>query len=335
MIQRLLTRLWQRKRLGIFKLFLPLSWLYYVGYRLNRWRSAWITPYQADVPVWVIGNLTVGGTGKTPVVIALAAWLKTQGYQPGIISRGYGGSKSGATPVLVPLQGNPQHFGDEPVLIREKTNCPVVICSKRKDAIEFLRKRQQEVDIILSDDGLQHLGFVQDLRLVIIDEALGFGNQHMLPLGPLREPISRLNTMDYILYRSQQSTSSQNQYRFALQGHKIYQLHDPERTLTPEDLKHKTLHAVAGIGHPQHFFNTLANLGYTYVPHAFPDHHRFTAEDLSFGQDARIIMTEKDAIKCKSLRHTGCWVLSVDAILPQALLDALQKEAADPREKKP
>jgi tetraacyldisaccharide 4'-kinase len=315
---------WQRP-LGLFKLLLPLSWCYrfILWLKHTMYQLGILKPYRADVPVWVVGNLTVGGTGKTPVVIALAIWLKDQGHHPGIISRGYGGTHSTKTPVMVPAQGDPRQFGDEPILLAKKTGCPVAIGTKRAVVIRFLRRRHQQINIILSDDGLQHDAIAQDYRIAIIDGQLGLGNGHLLPLGPLREPIYRLKTMNAVLYRDPPSHRETTLPTFSIRPEPIHNLVNPNRLLTPNDLKNKTIHAVAGIGNPNHFFRTLSYLGYKITPHAFSDHHNFRPSDLAFGSESIIIMTEKDAVKCRPLCDGRCWVLPVTADLPESWLNTL------------
>ena len=254
--------------------------------------------YQAPVPVIIVGNINVGGSGKTPVVIALYHLLKREGYKPGIISRGYGGNYKGF--VWVTETNNPLNVGDEPVLIARHTQAPMVVAKKRELAIEALLKNS-DCNIILSDDGLQHYALKRDIEIAVVSE---LGNQFLLPAGPLREPTSRLKTVDFIV-------------RPQLVGDTLVNLRDPSITMAVMQLDGRLIHAVAGIGNPCRFFKHLESLGARVIPHAFPDHYAFREKDLHFQDDLMVVMTEKDAVKCQGFANEHCWFLPVEAKLDE------------------
>lgn len=293
-------------------LLLPLSWCYQSIMSIRRWcyQTRWFKSYRSPAPVIVVGNLTVGGTGKTPVVIELAKQLTNLGYKPGIVSRGYGG-KAPEYPFLVSNNADVNFSGDEPKLIAKRTNCPVVVDPKRPRAAQFLLNNFS-CDIVLSDDGLQHYAMDRDVEIVVQDSQRGNGNSFCLPAGPLREPIKRLASVDYVLTKLQPNVDT------------VYQLNNPEKTLELKDFS--KVHAVAGIGNPNKFFNLLRDNGVEVIEHPFPDHHRFRAKDLAFNDDLPIIITEKDAVKCDAISAPNCWVLAISVTLPEKLYLGLHKQ---------
>ncbi|MCE8015677.1 tetraacyldisaccharide 4'-kinase [Halomonas sp. MCCC 1A17488] len=279
------------------------------AYREGR-RTAW----QAGVPVIVVGNVTLGGTGKSPLVAWLARHLKASGWRPGIVSRGYGGKtgQGAGYPLRVTTQTPAARSGDEPRMLVRQTGMPVVVDPDRPRGVRALL--EQGCDIVLSDDGLQHLALGRDIELVVVDGRRGFGNGRCLPAGPLREPLSRLNEVDAVLVNGEAAFAPPDgAYRFRLAPARWRALADDALfPLAPLPFR-GPVHAVAGIGNPGRFFDTLADLGVEAKPHAFPDHHRFTAEDLAFDDDLPVVMTAKDAEKCDAMTLAQGWVLEVEA----------------------
>jgi tetraacyldisaccharide 4'-kinase len=279
-------------------------------------------PKKLPIPVVVIGNITVGGTGKTPLVIYLSCLLTEAGFKPGIISRGYRGKHKFST--LVEETSDPALVGDEALLIKKKTNCPMVVGKKRFDAAKKLLENYT-VDIILSDDGLQHYALPRDLEIVVIDGIRQFGNGAYLPVGPLREPVSRLKTVDFII-ANHNTHHPLTSYYFHYVPKTIFQIKYPTHTLTLEDLRGKTVHAVAGIGDPNRFFRLLTEQGLIVIPHFYPDHHDFQAKDLEFSDNNYVIMTEKDAVKCRLFSDERHWALAIDTIVdPNFSLEFLKR----------
>jgi tetraacyldisaccharide 4'-kinase len=321
-----LEYLWYKNRyLGY--LFFPLSILFYL-LTLVRKRYL-ISKIPVDVinkPVVVVGNLTVGGTGKTPVVIALVNYLKAQGYKPGVISRGYGGEAQ--YPYQLTESSLASESGDEPLLIFKRCSCPVVVSPLRLEAAQYLIKNN-DVDIIISDDGLQHYALPRQLEVVVIDGQRGLGNGLCLPVGPLREPRSRLNVADFVLVNGKTSKIFHAKQQSMVL--KIESLVPLAPTISHRGLpSHSRVNAVAAIGNPQRFFTTLEQQGYHLVKQDFQDHYLYTENDLLFENGLPVIMTEKDAIKCdKFTLLDQHWYLPVNAILPddfwQAFLTSVKK----------
>jgi tetraacyldisaccharide 4'-kinase len=314
------TTLWYRKNVGCY-LLLPFSWLYRLALAIKRlsYQLGWRRVTHFPVPVVVVGNITVGGTGKTPLIIALAHFLTANGYKPGIVSRGYGG-KATQFPQHVDSDSDPLLVGDEPVLIARRTRCPIVVDPNRVNAVYTLL-RSYDCDIVLSDDGLQHTALGRDIEIVVIDGIRRLGNGFCLPAGPLREPATRLGQVNYIVTRGGHAQPSEWEMRL-IPGD-IYALKQPERILSPDSCT-QPIHAVAGIGHPAIFFQQLRELGFTVIEHPFPDHHVFSYNDIDLG-DNIIIMTEKDAVKCKKFADRRHWCLPITATC-DALNDAMKKQ---------
>ena len=278
-----------------------------------------------NTPVIVVGNLSVGGTGKTPLVIYLVEQLRAQGLTPGVISRGYSG-KAPSYPFAVTLEADVAHSGDEPALIVKRTNVAMVVGPDRKAAIEALLA-ENAVDVIISDDGLQHLALQRDIEICIVDESTVSNNEHLLPAGPYREPLSRLMSVDFIVRHGGDIGNAANQFTMSLLPG------EPQRVKSQlvgagkqGDFPSKgKIHAVAGIGNPQRFFDTCASLNYSFVPHAFADHHHFTVNDISFNHDT-VLMTEKDAVKCVDMANEHHWYLPVNAQLSDGLISGLMEK---------
>jgi tetraacyldisaccharide 4'-kinase len=280
--------------------------------------------FRASVPVVVVGNLTVGGTGKTPVVMALCAWLKSQGWRPGIVSRGYGGRVRGAEAVFVDNNSSADEVGDEAVLLLREAQCPVAVAPRRAAAVDLLL-RKSTCNIVVTDDGLQHYALYRDVEIVVLDGVRRLGNGWCLPAGPLREPPSRLNSADFVLTTSPQSPT---EYQIRRVANRLRNVRDPRRTLLLEALRGRMVHAVAGIGHPGQFFATLRDAGLDVIEHAFPDHHAFSAEDLPAGSNSLVVMTQKDAVKCEACCHGDCWYLELRAQLEERFFAALATRLA-------
>lgn len=279
-------------------------------YRLRLFGSA-----RAGVPVIVIGNLTVGGSGKTPLAIHVAELLKSKRWSPAIVSRGYGGSVT--APRGVTLASDPAEVGDEPVLMARRSGCPVWVGADRAAVIAALRGAHPDCDLVILDDGLQHYALRRDLEIAVVD-ARAFGNGFMLPAGPLREPRTRLRSVDAVIAHD---TDKVKGYRMRLEGEEVHRATDARERRAVRSFAGERVHAVAGIGDPKRFFLHLAQLGVKAVPHPFPDHHAFRARDLEFGDAAPVLMTEKDAVKCKRFAQPRHWILPVRAV-PDPAFDA-------------
>lgn len=315
-----LQRKWfeQRRLSPALWLLLPLNWLFIGLARLNRWKTS---VQRLPVPVIVVGNITVGGAGKTPLTIALATALRERGWRPGIVSRGYGGKNSGTRPVRP--DSLPAEVGDEPILLARRSAVPVWVGRDRAAAGLALLAAHPEVNLILCDDGLQHYRLGRDLELAVFD-GRGAGNGWRLPLGPLREPLARLNEVDAVICNGlpdERLPAGIPRFDMRLRPGTFYRLDDVEQRCTAADLAGRKLYALAGIGDPGRFFRTLEGLGLFCETRPFPDHHAYVAADLAFAKDGILLMTEKDAVKCAGLTAGETWVLPVEAELPPALIE--------------
>ena len=313
------AQLWYQRSRWLW-LLRPLALLFCVVASARRLWYRIFRPKPFSVPVIVVGNIVVGGSGKTPLLIALAQQLKQWGFRPGIVSRGYG-----AHPPCFPhqvLKGqNAVCAGDEPLLIARATGCPVVIDPKRVRAVDYLLTHM-DCTVVLSDDGLQHYAMHRDVELVVVDGQRRFGNGWCLPAGPLREPVSRLKTVDAVI--SNGGVPQGNEYEMQLQPLAwINVLTGQQQSL--EFFKGQRLHMVAGIGNPGRFFQQVQALGGEGATHDFPDHHAYGVKDLQFGDDLPVVMTEKDAVKCQGFAQQHWWYLSVTAVLEVRLLDHLHE----------
>lgn len=296
---------------------LPLALLFgaLAALRRSLYRLGVLPVTKLPVPVIIVGNIGVGGTGKTPLVIALAHLLREQGFRPGIISRGYGGKSR--LPRAVTFKSEPAAVGDEPVLLEAKAGCPVWVGPDRAAVGQALLATHPEVNVLISDDGLQHYRLARDIEIVVVDAARWFGNGQLLPAGPLREPAWRLQTVDAVVINGWLPGAPLKRREFTMQlsGDLLYNLRNPELKARPEVFAGQTVHAVAGIGHPERFFKQLRKLGISVRPHPFPDHHVFTPQDLNFPESDAIVMTEKDAVKCGDFVSDNAWALPVEAAL--------------------
>lgn len=348
-MEALLQKFWYGGRALAWPVW-PLSLLFRAVSDARRRRQQRAAADEAlSVPVVVVGNISVGGTGKTPLLIALARALQRAGLRPGIVSRGYGG-KAPHYPFSVTTASDPAESGDEALLIRIATGCPVVVDPDRLSAVRRLES-DGECDVVLSDDGLQHYRMPRTVEMVVIDGQRGLGNGFCLPAGPLRESPERLATVDFVVVNGEPVPTLLTQlarsgvappdddctlpektplHRIALEPSQLRTL-KPGQTLPPSDWPGpRQVHAVAGIGHPERFFSTLESLGFGVIRHPFPDHHEFSAADLAFGDGLPVLMTAKDAVKCQAFAEDHYWVLDVRMRVPEALLTALLSRLGTP-----
>ncbi len=295
----------------------------------RRWYLARQARVRLPVPVIVVGNISVGGTGKTPLVIALTQRLCALGFRPGIISRGYGGDHIATQAVT--RENDAGAVGDETLLLARRTEAPVWIGRDRVAAGMALIAQHPEVNVIIADDGLQHYRLARDVEIIVVDAARWFGNGQLLPAGPLREPVSRLKRADAVVINGwlPGAPLKRREFTMQLEGDLFYNLRNPALRAQPEVFAGLSVHAVAGIGNPQRFFSHLTKLGVRFTPHAFPDHHRFIAQDFFWPETESVIMTEKDAMKCEDFVGDNVWVLpvsaTVDAGLEAVVLEKLRK----------
>ena len=296
---------------------LPLSWLFRAIVVLRRtYYRCWHrgrSPTSAFVIV--VGNITVGGTGKTPLLIWLARQCCAHGLKTGIITRGYKGTRT-AEVVEVSADSPVEEVGDEAVLLARKTACPVVAAADRGKALAWLVQSAQP-DVVLSDDGLQHYAMDRDFEIAVIDSTREFGNGRCLPAGPLREPVSRLQGCDLVVRNGR---NDDYPLYFEVVPEELLSLSAPGVRKALREFSGRTVHAVAGVGNPGRFFEGLRQAGVHIIEHAFPDHHAYVKADLEFGDDAPILMTEKDAVKCETFLDSDIWYLPI-IVQPNAVLE--------------
>ena len=306
-----LVQAWYEGHAGLVA-FWPLEKIYAAVVR--RKRKAFLqgkaASYRAPVPVIIVGNLTVGGTGKTPLILWLVEYCRARGLRVGVVSRGYG-AQPPHWPWSVKAGDSAQQVGDEPSLLVRRCGVPMVIDPQRPRAVQQLLA-EHELDVVLSDDGLQHYQLARDVELVLVDEARGLGNGRCLPMGPLREPQDRLQSVDAVLINGARADGEQG-FAMYLQPTHLVNVQTGARQSLDYFPPNQQLHAVAGIGNPQRFFITLRQLGWQPLEHAFADHAQFTAADVQFADDLPVIMTEKDAVKCVEFATANHWYLAVDA----------------------
>ncbi len=314
-----LVQAWYEGHAGLV-VFWPLEKLYaFIAKRKRRnFINGKLVSYKAKVAVIVVGNITVGGTGKTPMILWLAEHLRQRGLQVGVVSRGYG-AQPPSWPWVVQPQDSAQVAGDEPSLLVRRSQVPMVIDPQRPRAITKLLN-EYEIDVVLCDDGLQHYQLARDLELVLIDQQRGLGNGRCLPMGPLREPAERLAEVDAVLINGATQDSQQG-YGLYLQPTHLVNLRSGERQNLEYFPQGQRVHAVAGIGNPARFFTTLRNLHWQPLEYPFADHAAFSAQDLQFNDNLPVIMTEKDAVKCHDFAQDNWWYLAVDAIPSPAFID--------------
>jgi tetraacyldisaccharide 4'-kinase len=323
MLTELIQAAWQRKNALYFFVLIPLSWLFagLVYIRKSAYQLGILKSYRMPVPVIVVGNITVGGNGKTPVVMWLVEKLRNHGYQPAVVSRGYGGTVK--LPTSVNANSDAAKVGDEPVLIASRCACPVWVGANRVQVVIELLKAHPECNIIISDDGLQHYALKRDIEIAVSQPTQSADNLKLLPAGPLRELQTRLNTVDAVVINGEISKSEcSDPTAFAMQliGDQFYNLLDSNIKASSADFKHQNIQAIAGIGKPARFFEHLNQLGLTFASLSFDDHHVYTAQDLAQMDCDVLIMTEKDAVKCKAFAEAHHWVLPVYASMDGGLM---------------
>lgn len=317
-------RFWQRR--GPVALALLPAALFFrgaVALRRAAYRLGMLSQHHLGVPTIVVGNISVGGTGKTPLVLWLSGYLKHKGLKVGIVSRGYGAShQPQPQPQFVDAHSDPAVVGDEAVLLARRGACPVVVHRDRVLAASALLSRDRP-DVILSDDGLQHYRLARDFEIALVDGDVRFRNGLPLPAGPLREPVARLSEVDVVVCNGGQV--GPGEVPMSLHGSEALSLDERMEPRALWSFRGCRVHAVAGIGRPQRFFAHLRDFGLTLNEHPFPDHHAFTAPDFAFANGEAILMTEKDAVKCGSWSLANVWYVPVRPRLPASFADDLDR----------
>ena len=299
----------------------PLSWVFVTVSAVRKRLQRTIAKSETNGPfVIVVGNITVGGTGKTPMVIWLAQQCKARGLKVGVVTRGYRRETKDKIIEALPSSSY-KDVGDEAILISSKTACPVMVGKDRNYSIKKLCDKY-DVDIVLSDDGLQHYKLNRDLEIAVIDGERKFGNKHCLPAGPLREPISRLEECDLVVTNG---SGDESGLYFIVEPQKLHSISSDLITKPLNDFENFTVHAVAGLGNPAGFFRLLKCAGIHILEHKFPDHHAYAEQDLEFGDNNPIIMTEKDAVKCRKYINKDIWYLPIEVIPNEALNNKVSK----------
>ena len=320
MLSRYIERSWYQPAGLLTLLLFPFSVMFCIVaiarrcfFRMNILRSE-----KVSVPVIVVGNISVGGTGKTPLVIAITQYLKAQGYNPGVICRGYGGNAQ-HWPQQVTLNSNPELVGDEAVLIANRCRCPVCVGPSRIESAKLLINNGN-CDVIVSDDGMQHYKMKRDIEIAVIDGKRGMGNGFCLPAGPLRELPFRLNT---VTMKVSNGSEQDGMHKMELKSYAFYHIND-ETNLKPLDaFAGSEAHALSGIGNNERFFQNLRDLGIKIRNHSYPDHYHYKASDCDFKDSLPVLMTEKDAVKCKKFPISDAWYLKVDALLSNSFYEKL------------
>ncbi len=326
---------WYRKAAWL-KLLRPISALFtlLVKRRFMQKRQYCVDPSPLPVPVIVVGNISVGGTGKTPLVIALIHELRTAGYTPGVVSRGYG-AQAPYYPFEVKPDSLPEQGGDEPCLIVNRTLVPLYIDPDRMTAANALLANH-DCDVLISDDGLQHYNMPRDIEIAVIDGQRGLGSGRCMPEGPLREPPERLSQVDWVVFNGRPAENlpslpllKNEPTCMRLQPGALWSLQGLDSVTGDNWSFERRVHAVAGIGNPGRFFDTLVSMGFDPVEHPFADHARYEEGELEFTPKLPVIMTEKDAVKCMGKPPANAWALPVDACLEPRFINALLKQLAE------
>lgn len=289
------------------------------GLRRLAYAKGWLPVVHPGPKVIVVGNITAGGTGKTPVVIGLVTALQNLGLTVAVISRGYGGSSQGVLRVYA--DSDPAVVGDEALLVARRTGA--IVCVGRDRAAAAALAADTKPDVIISDDGLQHYGLARDLEIVTMDAQEGFGNGHRLPVGPLREPLARLGNIDFLLARGGQDPLSATRYEAVA----LRRLGGEERRPVDNPGLGPKVHALAAIARPGRFFTALRGLGFDPVEHPLPDHQSPDAVHLSALQSLPLIVTEKDAVKLAADCHLDAWVLEMGVVFPDGFIAELCRRA--------
>ncbi len=308
---------------------LPLLWLFVLLSGLRRW---WLHRYPSKplaTPVIVVGNITLGGTGKTPLLIALVRHFQARGYRPGVISRGYGGKAR--YPYLLTAASLASEAGDEPLEIFRATGAAVCVGPARLASARLLE--DEGCDLLLSDDGLQHYRLPRDIEIAVVDGQRGLGNGYRLPVGPLREPAARLTCVDWVVVNSPEPGFSLplSEPLFTIPMTIAAEALVPVSGGQPEPVgawRGRHAHAVAGIGNPQRFYASLRALGIDVTPHSFPDHYAYRPSDFTFASALPLVMTEKDAVKCSAFAQQHWYYLRISAQLPELFWQALEAKVA-------
>ena len=325
-MERLFNRIWYRRNHPLSLLLAPLGWLYGAAMLARRaaYRLSILPSRRFELPVIVVGNLTVGGTGKTPLVVWLARLLRAAGYRPAIVCNGYGG-EAAQWPQQVRTDSDPVVVGEESVLLARHSQCPVAAGSDRIAAIDALRQHA-ECDVILCDDGLQHLRLQRDIEVAVVDGVRRHGNGRCLPAGPLREPASRMSSVDIVVANE---GAARGEFEMKLKPGQLTSVKLPREEYGLENLRGATVHAVCGIGNPGSFFSLIERHGASVIAHEFPDHYRFRQSDICFDDELPVLMTEKDAIKCERFATELHWYVAVEAqphrLLRERILTLLRK----------
>jgi tetraacyldisaccharide 4'-kinase len=310
---RFFDSMWYGKRLIAF-VFVPLSWLFglVVKFRSIAYNKGWLKSTRLSVPVIVVGNITVGGTGKTPVVIWLAGLLKSAGYSPGVISRGYGGIAS-SWPQQVRADSDSRVVGDEAKILARRTGCPVAVGPNRVNSAQALIDHHQ-CNVIISDDGLQHYALQRDIEIALVDGERRYGNRFLLPAGPLREPVERLQSVDLVVCNG---LANADEYPLKVEGAEAVNLLDEQEKVPLESFSSSPCHALAGLGNPSRFFSHLKKFNLSFEPHIFPDHFKYSEKDINFDDERPVLMTEKDAVKCTMMAGEKHWYVPIKAQMTQ------------------
>ncbi len=326
------NKIWKKKTLTSLVL-LPLSIIFFSLIFIRKKMLFWTVNRRKDrikKPTIIVGNITVGGTGKTPLAIYLANELTARGLHPGIISRGYGRETQDISEVTP--NSSPVQVGDEPcIIVQQVRDCPVFVGKNKHHVAKMLLQRYPMVNVIISDDGLQHYSLERDIEICLIDGDNPFGNGFLLPAGPLREPKSRLKSVDFIVTKNIPSQLDENIPTFEMQliGATIIKLKNRQITEPLSYLKNKRFNAVAGIGNPHHFFQLLEKYNLKFQSFSFSDHHMFTPDDLDFNNSDPVLMTEKDAIKCNGFAHENWWMLPVKAKVEDTFIEKIMEKIQD------
>lgn len=324
-LEQLITRGWFEKSPWLW-LLLPLSALFYLLYWLRKqaFKLGLKPVVSSDVPVLVVGNIVVGGAGKSPLVAYLVRELQALGYKVGIVSRGYGAQQKIDKPILLDGTSAVAQVGDEPLMLFRQLGCPVAVCPQRSKAVALLAV--QGCDLVIADDGLQHYAMARDIEICTFDSQRLWGNGLLLPAGPLREPLARMQRCDYLVFNggiddqvnAHLAQQADKAFAMALKPSVLRSLSD-NSAMPADELASlqagPSLFACAGIGNPERFYKTLQTQGFSFEPHSFPDHHAFNLADFAAAKGRCIVMTEKDAVKCRDLRLDNAWYLPVAAEL--------------------
>ncbi len=319
----ILNKSWYQSKATWTLLLWPLELLFRLIACINKSKQS-KGQWQAPCPLIIVGNISVGGTGKSPLTIALIEYYSAQGFKVGVVSRGYG-AKREVFPYQVRANDSPSQAADEPLMIVQRTGVNLVIDPNRVRACQYLLANN-ECDLIISDDGLQHYKMARDIEIAVVDASRGLGNGHCLPVGPLREPASRLNSVDFVIKNGEGHFKAPHSMHLAVTG--WYRVKDNQffslQQFNAQVLKPSAgVHAIAGIGNPARFFSSLEAMSIDAKPHVFADHYQYSADDFCFAEDDIICMTEKDAVKCKAFAPDNSYYLKVSAELDQRFIDSL------------